>query len=467
MSARPDIEAISAAAARWVVRRNAGLSGPESGRLAQWLAADPRHRAAFEHYSRTWSAFEGPEREDAQGAVIRRIGARVKHRRQRRARGALAAAAACAVVVFAFAATLRFQHGADGAPPANQPASRVAVVQPERRTLEDGSVVDIMRGAVIDVRYDDTTRRVVLTGGEAHFQVAKGQPRPFVVEAGGMVARAVGTMFIVRHDAEQVEVLVTEGRVAVEKTPSPATDATAPAWDAGAVSMEFPRWITTENADSPAIAASADNINANAAADTNIAASANGTDTNAAADINANSNVASASANIVASAAANVATNASANLIAAAAPGPARLPLAMLGARERIVVKTTPAAAASAAPAPGGEPAPPPEVVELTPAEVNARLDWLVPRIEFTSTPLAEAVALINRLSRLPDGSANARLVLAPELEHLASEPVSGLFRADSIEAFVHLLGLNLDIEGERNGGEIILRRARRQANSI
>jgi transmembrane sensor len=82
--------------------------------------------------------------------------------------------------------------------------------------------------------------------------------------------------------------------------------------------------------------------------------------------------------------------------------------------------------------------------------------------MEFSAMPLAEAVALINRSPRLPDGSASARLVLAPELAVLAAEPVSGIFRADNIEAFVQLLGLNLDIEAERAGDEIILRKARR-----
>jgi transmembrane sensor len=130
-----------------------------------------------------------------------------------------------------------------------------------------------------------------------------------------------------------------------------------------------------------------------------------------------------------------------------APPAPAHF--AMLGARERIVVGTAPEVVV-------------PVVTPVTSAEINERLAWHIPRVEFSSTPLAEAIALINRSSHLPDGSASARLVLASELSGMATEPVSGFFRADNIETFVHLLGMNLGIGGERRGGEIILRKARR-----
>jgi transmembrane sensor len=59
-----------------------------------------------------------------------------------------------------------------------------------------------------------------LLRGEAHFQVAKDAERPFVVSARGVEVRAVGTAFSVQMDAAVVEVVVTEGRVAVD-TPRP------------------------------------------------------------------------------------------------------------------------------------------------------------------------------------------------------------------------------------------------------
>ena len=54
--------------------------------------------------------------------------------------------------------------------------------------------------------------------GEAYFTVAKNPGRPFVVAAGGVGVRAVGTAFNVRLDSDAVEVLVTEGRVQVSRS---------------------------------------------------------------------------------------------------------------------------------------------------------------------------------------------------------------------------------------------------------
>jgi transmembrane sensor len=63
----------------------------------------------------------------------------------------------------------------------------------------------------------------MLSRGEALFHVAHDSTRPFYVTAGGTVVRAVGTAFCVRiRDAEHVDVLVEEGRVAVG---APGTEA--------------------------------------------------------------------------------------------------------------------------------------------------------------------------------------------------------------------------------------------------
>lgn len=49
----------------------------------------------------------------------------------------------------------------------------------------------------------------------------KDAARPFVVAAGGVEVRAVGTAFAVRRDAAGVGIVVTEGRIAVEKAAGP------------------------------------------------------------------------------------------------------------------------------------------------------------------------------------------------------------------------------------------------------
>jgi transmembrane sensor len=54
---------------------------------------------------------------------------------------------------------------------------------------------------------------VKLDAGEAWFEVAKDAARPFVVQAGPVRIRAVGTAFSVRRRGEGCDVLVTEGLV--------------------------------------------------------------------------------------------------------------------------------------------------------------------------------------------------------------------------------------------------------------
>lgn len=93
----------------------------------------------------------------------------------------------------------------------------------ERLALPDGSRIELKDGSKVVVQYSDRERRVKLTGGEAQFSVWQDATRPFVVEAGGIEVRAVGTVFNVRLENRAVEVLVTEGRVKVNREPLAAT----------------------------------------------------------------------------------------------------------------------------------------------------------------------------------------------------------------------------------------------------
>lgn len=106
--------------------------------------------------------------------------------------------------------------------PAPVTRATLVVSQPARQVLPDGSVVELKEGAAISVEYGPAARRVRLERGEAHFAVASDPAVPFIVSAGGVAVRAVGTAFAVGITTRSVEVLVTEGRVAVESA-TPAT----------------------------------------------------------------------------------------------------------------------------------------------------------------------------------------------------------------------------------------------------
>ncbi|HEX3869467.1 MAG TPA: FecR domain-containing protein, partial [Pirellulales bacterium] len=83
--------------------------------------------------------------------------------------------------------------------------------------LTDGSTVVLNTDSRIRVAFDGRVRRVQLLAGQAWFEVAKNQPRPFVVEAGDRKVTAHGTAFDVRlEDHDRVQVTLIEGRVSVE-----------------------------------------------------------------------------------------------------------------------------------------------------------------------------------------------------------------------------------------------------------
>jgi transmembrane sensor len=102
------------------------------------------------------------------------------------------------------------------------PGSRVATDPGESRStrLADGSRIELSGGSLVEVRFDDRVRHLVLERGTARFAVAHDE-RPLIVEAGGGLIRAVGTLFEVAIGVEgEVSVYLIEG--AVEVT-SPAT----------------------------------------------------------------------------------------------------------------------------------------------------------------------------------------------------------------------------------------------------
>ncbi len=140
--------------------------------------------------------------------VEREMHASLRRRARRRAAGLGGLAVVCVVAgVFWFARI---------APPPNPPASApLFVTAPSHQVLPDGSRVELNGRATISVEFTADLRRVVLRAGEAHFQVAKNPDRPFVVEANGVEVRAVGTAFTVSSATSGVDVIVTEGRVAV------------------------------------------------------------------------------------------------------------------------------------------------------------------------------------------------------------------------------------------------------------
>jgi transmembrane sensor len=208
MSAAADT--IRREAVAWLARRDAGLAPADARALAAWEAADPRHAAALAELAEAWRALDRP-RSSGQAEWVR---ASLRQRARRRRRQSLGALAALVVVGFSLALWRPWA----AAPGSAAGAATARVIAAERATLPDGSVAEFAPESRIEPRFDAAERRVRLVQGEVHFAVRKDAARPFVVEAGGVAVRAVGTAFAARLEPARVRVVVTEGTVAVGGT---------------------------------------------------------------------------------------------------------------------------------------------------------------------------------------------------------------------------------------------------------
>lgn len=222
-ASRSDDE-LEAEAAEWVCEREEGFAPARARAFVAWLAADARHAAALARVEQTLDLLsEMPAVGASLQARLGPSGARPVHagRTRRFTAGVWMSGIAAVLVIGLMIAALWAPHSPAGVRYLSGPAS-------QRIALSDGSVVDLNAGAEMWVDLTPQVRRITLAGGEAHFRVASDKARPFVVAAGGVAVRAVGTMFNVRLGADGVDVLVVEGRVELtpehRRTPQPAAE---------------------------------------------------------------------------------------------------------------------------------------------------------------------------------------------------------------------------------------------------
>ncbi|AMK17107.1 anti-FecI sigma factor FecR [Sphingobium sp. MI1205] len=87
--------------------------------------------------------------------------------------------------------------------------------QREIARLMDGSSISMNGDTSLDVLMDGNSRKVRLLRGEAMFDVARDEKRPFFVDLGDSEIRVLGTKFNIRRKEGATELAVTEGVVLV------------------------------------------------------------------------------------------------------------------------------------------------------------------------------------------------------------------------------------------------------------
>lgn len=217
-----DAAAIEAEAVAWLAERDEGFAPGRAATFESWRRRDARHAASVAELEQVLAQLDGlTARREEVNAHFDRVSPPppatvpaplgVMHWWRQAAWGGVAAALA----VGGF-------FGFRAAQPTAGPDTRYATAAAgyERARLGDGSTLELNTASAASVRFTAAERRVELESGEAHFEVMHDPARPFVVSAGGVTVRAVGTAFNVRFASGAVEVTVTEGKVTVEPAPS-------------------------------------------------------------------------------------------------------------------------------------------------------------------------------------------------------------------------------------------------------
>lgn len=192
-----------AEASVWIVRLHGAHRTPElEAGFRRWLEASPDNAAEFERVTSVWEA--------APHASIAGL-PRVVHREPASPSPRRWAIAATLLLVAAGGAFLAYRVELD-------PEYVTAIGEQRTVPLDDGSRIALNSNSKVKIEFTESRRTVRLLRGEAFFEVAHNQQRPFVVIAGDNQVTAVGTAFEVRYEPDHIDVTLVEGKVNVTST---------------------------------------------------------------------------------------------------------------------------------------------------------------------------------------------------------------------------------------------------------
>lgn len=195
-------------ALEWLARQHAGRwSARDEASHAAWLAADPAHAGAWLRAQTLWRELDGLRPFAA--AELR--AARATHSTRFTGRLWQTGLALAGIGSIAFGLLMFWLPGSLDAAQTH----RTARGEQRMVILADGSSIELNTATQVRIDYGFSCRCVRLTGGEAVFRVAHGDPRRFEVDAGRGSIRDIGTEFWVRDEPAQTAVAVLEGAVEV------------------------------------------------------------------------------------------------------------------------------------------------------------------------------------------------------------------------------------------------------------
>ena len=220
LHAFPNRKAIEEEAVTWLIKLDSDkpLTAQENGEFQEWLSRSAVHRESINQLSQFWGNNVLTELmvplgkpETQRGLWVGLLASWVNGWA-----GSLTGSQAISATaaVSALAVSLMLVFGGQDITQSNG-LYVTAVGQQKSIEMSDGSTLQLNTNSQVEVSYNNSFRNIRLIQGQVHFDVAKNPELPFRVYAGSGRVQAVGTAFTVYLKDKDVDVLVTEGRVAL------------------------------------------------------------------------------------------------------------------------------------------------------------------------------------------------------------------------------------------------------------
>ena len=209
------------AASRWVLKIDeGGLTTEDIAKLDEWLAAEESNISTLLEVASMWDKSASLARlADLFPLEIQRRDKSHKKDRVHWAQGARAWAIVLGFMVIGVAGLLSLNHSMTARYQDRGDQSAVyqtAVGEHRLVVLADGSEVELNTNSRLSVAFKPDRRLLHLLQREIIVRVVHDKSRPLLVVAADRVVQAVGTEFRVEiTDQQNIEVLVTEGKVVV------------------------------------------------------------------------------------------------------------------------------------------------------------------------------------------------------------------------------------------------------------
>jgi len=207
-------EKIQQTAIQWFLRmQDNEVEDSVRTKFEVWLMESTANQEAYLEVSKLWDRFDSP-------AALEKLAVAMDQKsffdkRERDNRFKKTVAGVLSAIAISIASLYSYQYLQSQ--PVMQLATQATFGEVESKRLEDGTVLTMNTGTDIEVTYYRDRRLVKLKRGEAIFNVARDESRPFIIDSGHARVSVLGTRFAVNRMQKLIRISVDHGLVKVEK----------------------------------------------------------------------------------------------------------------------------------------------------------------------------------------------------------------------------------------------------------